>query len=100
MNVAMPSNIGGEPWRKRLQIPGYQIGGGEICANFGADRSRLAQNDQKVHEKSNRERLSYLQLIELAVVAAFRKAKFSLNEIRVAREYVKHNLKGTLFRRI
>jgi uncharacterized protein (DUF433 family) len=41
-----------------------------------------------------RERLSYLQLIELAVVAAFRKAKVPLKEIRAAREFVQRALKS------
>jgi|SRR6266404_6622947 uncharacterized protein (DUF433 family)/DNA-binding transcriptional MerR regulator len=96
MNVATPSNIGAEPWRKRLQIPAYQIGEAARYAQVSAQTVVAWHKiDQKVlSEKRNRERLSYLQLIELAVVAAFRKAKFSLNEIRAAREYVKHNLKS------
>ena len=45
-------------------------------------------------EKQDRERLSYLQLIELAVVAAFRKAKIPLPGIRAARDYMKRELKS------
>jgi uncharacterized protein (DUF433 family)/DNA-binding transcriptional MerR regulator len=96
MNVATLSNIGAEPWRKRLRIPAYQVGEAARYAQISAQTVVAWHKiDQKVlSEKRNRERLSYLQLIELAVVAAFRKAKFSLKEIRAAREYVKRNLKS------
>ena len=85
-----------EPWRKRLRIPAYQIGEAaryaEISATTVAAWHKIEQ--QVLSAKQQRERLSYLQLIELAVVAAFRKAKFSLKEIRAAREYVKKTLKS------
>ena len=39
-------------------------------------------------DREGRASLSYFQLIEVAVVAAFRKAGLSLKNIRTAREYV------------
>ena len=46
-------------------------------------------DDRRVlSDKQDRERLSYLQLIELAVVAAFRKAKVPIPAIRAARIYL------------
>jgi uncharacterized protein (DUF433 family) len=85
-----------EPWRKRLRIPAYPVGEAARYAQISANTvAAWHKIEQKIlSAKQQRERLSYLQLIELAVVAAFRKAKFSLNEIRAAREYVKKNLKS------
>jgi uncharacterized protein (DUF433 family) len=88
---------GAEGWRKRLHIPAYQVGEAARYAQVSA-QTVLAwhkSDDRRVlSEKQDRERLSYLQLIELAVVAAFRKAKIALPEIRAAREYVKRELKS------
>jgi uncharacterized protein (DUF433 family)/DNA-binding transcriptional MerR regulator len=94
--VATLSKTGAEPWRKRLGIPAYQVGEAARYAQISAQTVVAWHKiDQKVlSEKRNKERLSYLQLIELAVVAAFRKAKFSLNEIRAAREYVRRDMKS------
>jgi uncharacterized protein (DUF433 family) len=47
-----------------------------------------------VSQKEQRAALSYLQLIEVAVVAAFRKAGIRLPEIRAARDYVQRTLKS------
>jgi uncharacterized protein (DUF433 family)/DNA-binding transcriptional MerR regulator len=85
-----------QPWRKRLHIPAYQVGEAAKYARVSAQTVVAWHKiDQRLlSEKRRKERLSYLQLIELAVVAALRKAKFSLVEIRAAREYVKQHLKS------
>lgn len=90
------NNREAEPWRKRLHIPAYQVGEAARYAQISAQTVVAWHKiDQRVlSEKRRRERLSYLQLIELAVVAAFRKAKFSLGEIRAARDYIKRDLKS------
>jgi uncharacterized protein (DUF433 family) len=92
--VAIQNSDRGEPWRKRLGIPAYQIGEAARYAQISPQTvAAWRKIDRKVlSEKHSRERLSYLQLIELAVVAAFRKAKFQLSEIRAAREFVKLSL--------
>lgn len=83
-----------EPWRKRLHLPNYQVGEAarytQVHANTVSAWHKIEQRVLSTKEK--RARLSYLQLIELAVVAGFRKAKFSLPEIRAAREYLQKNL--------
>ena len=83
-----------EPWRKRLHLPNYQIGEAARYTHVSTNTvTAWHRIEQKVlSPKEKRSRLSYLQLIELAVVAAFRKAKFPLPEIRAAREYVQKNL--------
>ncbi len=84
-----------EPWRRRLDLPNYQI----------AEAARYAQispltvaawhkiEHPTLSPKKQRVALSYLQLIEVAVVAKFRKAGITLRRIRDAREYVSKQLK-------
>lgn len=95
--MATLSDNGSEAWRKRLHLPAYQVGEAArythvstqtVVAWHKVDRRPI------LSKKALGERLSYLQLIELAVVAAFRKAKIPLPEIRAAREYVKLNLQS------
>jgi len=79
-----------EPWRKRLHIPSYQVG---EAARYTHVHPKTVTAWHKLEQqllsaKEKGERLSYLQLIELAVVAAFRKGGMQLPEIRAAREYI------------
>lgn len=81
-------------WRSRLFVPNYRIG-------EAAKYARLSpQTVSKWHGKPGANRkstlsvkekgaaLSYLQLIEVAVVASFRKAGVKLSKIVAAREYL------------
>ena len=88
--VAQPHDF----WRSRLYIPNYKIRDAARYAHLSS------QTVAKWHTKpgSNRNStlstkemgaaLSYLQLIEVAVVASFRKAGISFNKIKAAREYL------------
>ncbi len=91
MATASHSN---EPWRKRLHLPAYPVGEAARYTHVNPQTvtawHRFEQHLLSTKEKGRR--LSYLQLIELAVVAGFRKAKFPLSEIRAARDYVQMNL--------
>jgi uncharacterized protein (DUF433 family) len=80
-----------EPWRKRLHLPAYQIGEAARYTHVSAQTvTTWHKTEQRLlSEKEKWTGLSYLQLIELAVVAAFRKSRFPFAEIRAAREYVK-----------
>jgi uncharacterized protein (DUF433 family) len=97
MNMAMPA---GEFWRARLFVPNYRI-------REAARYARLSpQTVAKWHGKpgSNRKptlstkekgaALSYLQLIEVAVVSSFRKAGLTLKKIEAAREYLAKQLEA------
>jgi len=84
-----------EPWRRRLFLPNYQIGEAAryaqispqtVAAWHKIERPILSQKDRRVA-------LSYMQLIEVAVVAVFRKAGISLKRIRDAREYIRKQLR-------
>lgn len=95
MNMAVPDQ---EFWRSRLYVPNYRI---REAARY-ADLS--TQTVAKWHTKpgSNRRStlsikdkgaaLSYLQLIEVAVVSSFRKAGVKLAKIADAREYLSKQL--------
>src|ERR1043166_1596120 len=85
-----------EPRRRRLLLPSYQIGDAAAYARISPqtvvawhkiEAALLAQREKRAA-------LSYMQLIEVAVVAAFRKAGVSLKRIRAAREYAARNLKS------
>lgn len=80
-----------EPWRRRLYIPNYQVGEAaryaQIAAQTVAEWHKVGGR-QTLSGKKDRAALSYMQLIEVAVVAALRKARFSLKHIRETREYV------------
>jgi len=86
-----------EPWKKRLHLPNYQIGEAARYTHVSTQTVTAWHKIEQrmLSEKEKRARLSYLQLIELAVVAAFRKAKFPLSEIRAAREYLQKNFNSS-----
>jgi|HubBroStandDraft_2_1064218.scaffolds.fasta_scaffold377107_1 uncharacterized protein (DUF433 family) len=84
-----------QPWRRRLFLPSYQIAEAAKYADVSPQTvvawHRLEK--QVLSEREDKAALSYLQLIEVAVVAAFRKMKVPMKNIHAAREYAAHNLK-------
>jgi uncharacterized protein (DUF433 family) len=85
-----------EPWRRRLFLPAYQIA---EAANYAQISTQTVVAWHKIEaallrEREQRAALNYMQLIEVAVVAAFRKAGVPLKRIRFAREYAAHALKS------
>jgi hypothetical protein len=61
-----------QPWKRRLFIPNYQVG--EAARYAGIDPQTVAAwHKRMLSKREKRAELSYLQLIELAVVAAARK---------------------------
>ncbi len=85
-----------EPWRRRLFLPSYQIGEAAAYAQI-APQTVVAWHRIEAALLARREKraaLSYMQLIEVAVVSAFRKAGVSMPRIRAAREYAARSLKS------
>ena len=85
-----------EPWRRRLILPAYQIA---EAANYAqiAPQTVLAWHKLEaalLKQREQRSALSYMQLIEVAVVAAFRKAGVPMPRIRKARAWAAHELKS------
>lgn len=81
-----------EPWRRRLYLPAYRISDAARYAGVAAQTvTHWHHGDSPLgpalpgHEK--RKHLSYLQLVEVAFVATFRKLGVSLQRIRRARTY-------------
>lgn len=89
-----------EFWRARLYVPNYRIREAaqyaHLTAQTVASWHKPASSNQRgtLSAKDKGASLSYLQLIEVAVVASFRKAGLSLQKIRAAREYVSKQLQA------
>lgn len=94
--ATLTSESGAEYWRRRMYLPNYQIGEAARYANISAQTVAAWHKDtgdrRTLSSKEGGAALSYLQLIEVAVVAAFRKIGVPLREIRSAREYMQKNL--------
>jgi uncharacterized protein (DUF433 family) len=85
-----------EPWRRRLLLPAYQIA---EAANYAQISPQTVVAWHKIEaallrQREKRAALNYMQLIEVAVVAAFRNAGVSMKRIRAARAYAAHALKS------
>jgi uncharacterized protein (DUF433 family) len=86
-----------DAWRRRLVLPHYQV---QEAAKYAKIDSGTVIRWQKgaagdaIAPRQRRVALSYMQLIELAVVAALRKEGVRLNRIRDAREYFAKTLQS------
>jgi uncharacterized protein (DUF433 family) len=94
--VTLVSERPDEPWRRRLILPAYQIA---EAANYAQITPQTVVAWHKLEaallkQREQRSALSYMQLIEVAVVAAFRKAGVPMPRIRKARAWAAHELKS------
>jgi uncharacterized protein (DUF433 family) len=85
-----------EPWRRRLYLPAYQIA---EAARYAQISTQTVTAWHKIEaamlsQRDKRAALSYLQLMYVAVVAAFRKQKVKLDRIRAAREWAARTLES------
>lgn len=85
-----------QPWRRRLTLPAYQIAEAAKYAQISPQTVAAWHRIEAALLKQREERaaLSYMQLIEVAVVAAFRKADVPMKRIRKARAWAAHELKS------
>jgi uncharacterized protein (DUF433 family) len=85
-----------QPWLRRLYLPSYQIA--EAAKYAGIAPQTVAAwhkiEQQLLSAREEKASLSYMQLIEVAVVAAFRKMGVPLKNIRATREYARHYIKS------
>ena len=85
-----------EPWRRRMYLPNYQIG--EVAAYAQIAPQTVASwhnlDTALFPQRKKRAALSYMQLIEVAVVAGFRKMGVPLKNIRATRDYAKNFLRS------
>jgi uncharacterized protein (DUF433 family) len=86
-----------EAWRRRLFLPNYQV---QEAAKYAQISPQTVLQWQKgaagaaIAQRGERQALSYMQLIEVAVVAALRKAGVPLRRIREAREWIARTLRS------
>ena len=72
-------------WRRRLFLPAY--GAGDAARYSGTSPQTVSRWCELLTDRRKRTRLSYLELIEVAVVASFRRAGVSLQRIRRTQQY-------------
>lgn len=95
MNMAVPES---EFWKSRLFVPNYRVREAARYADIAPQtvsswHSKPGANQRStLSTKDKGAALSYLQLIEVGVVASFRKAGVTLRKIRSAREYLSKEL--------
>jgi uncharacterized protein (DUF433 family) len=81
-----------------MLLPNYQIGEAAKYAHISAQTvaawHKDSEDQRTLSFKDSRAALSYMQLIEVAVVAAFRRAGVALKDIRKARAYAKQELRA------
>jgi uncharacterized protein (DUF433 family) len=85
-----------EPWRRRILLPSYQIGEAATYAQI-SPQTVVAWHRIEAAMLTQREKraaLSYMQLIEVAVVAAYRKAGVPMKRIRAARDWAARQLRS------
>jgi uncharacterized protein (DUF433 family) len=86
-------------WRERLTAPAYRV---FEAARYARTTQQTIGNWERIRDdragavtkRSEREGLSYLQLIEVGVVAAMRKSGVTLERIRQARGYLSEAFKS------
>jgi len=86
-----------EAWRRRLVLPHYQVQEAARYAQIDPDtvvRWQKGATGEAIAQRRRRVALSYMQLIELAVVAALRKEGVPLYRIRDARQYFAKTLQS------
>jgi uncharacterized protein (DUF433 family) len=85
-----------EPWRRRMYLPNYQIGEAAAYAQIAPQTVASWHNLDMalLSQREKRAALSYMQLIEVAVVAGFRKMGVPLKNIRATRDYAKSVLRS------
>lgn len=87
-------------WRARLYVPNYRIRDAARYAHLSSQTvvnwhgKPGANAKSMLSDKAKGAALSYLQLIEVAVVASFRKAGVSLKKIKSAREYLSKQMEA------
>jgi uncharacterized protein (DUF433 family) len=89
--MMLTSTSTADEWRRRLLVPNYQVAEAaryaEISPRTVVDWHKNS-NRRTLSAREKRAALSYMQLIEVAVVAAFRKAGVPLQHVKAAREYM------------
>ena len=84
-----------EPWRRRAFLPVYEIAEAARYADVAPNTVAAWHKTEFLSRKIGAS-LNYMQLIEVAVVAAFRKMGVKLDAIRAARAYALKNCRPNI----
>ena len=90
----MIAERGVEPWRRRLYLPAYTVSDAARFSRVAPQtvtnwtHRQLSSGPAALSGRSAREHLSYLELVEVAVVAVFRQLGVSLEAISRTRRYM------------
>lgn len=76
-----------EHWRRRLYVPFYKVSEAARYADSTVQTVGRWSKLNVISQRESRAELTYLQLIEVAVVAAMRKANIKLHKIKAAHDY-------------
>jgi uncharacterized protein (DUF433 family) len=92
-NMAVGGSSAFAPWKRRLTIPAYTLReSAKLCEahprTVAAWHRNASLGRQLLTDRQSREALSYLQLIEAAVVAAMRRRGISMLTVRRARAHL------------
>lgn len=77
----------GDLWRSRLELPNYEVREAARFAHIHSNTVSRWHQNTTLGPREPGSRLSYLQLVELAVAAACKAAGMKLADIRAARSY-------------
>lgn len=77
----------GDFWRARLDVPNYEVGEAARYAHVHAATVSRWHRNTTLGGRQAGSKLSYLQLVELAVAASCKEAGMKLADIRTARAY-------------
>lgn len=90
MDIVETGVLEKQPWFRRLYLPTYRVG--EAARYAGVHHNTVSawffRGNPVLHGHKHGEPLSYLQLVEVAFVAFFRRMKVPMERIRAARMYV------------
>lgn len=86
-----------ELWRARLNVPAYRVGEAATYAGISPTTITFWEKQRNyllpvIRKREKKLGLSFLQLIEIAVVSAMRKQGVKLPDIRAARGYIGQRL--------
>lgn len=82
------------PWRRRLYLPSYRASDAAryVRAHPSTISAWLYRHDLNLPERTKGSPLSYLELVEVAFVAFFRRLEISMKRITDARSYIAQNI--------
>lgn len=83
-----------EPWRSRLSLPNYGVGEAARYAHISSATVGRWHKNTTLSPREDGIKLSYLELIEVAVVATCRHAGMKLKVIKEARDYLAKTFKA------